>query len=180
MVRQFQQLARRQLSTAMKQYLGPAANAPTPRKGWVAATREALGMSARDLGARLGIAPSNISRLEKREREGTITLDALRKAAAALDCEVVYAIVPRKARQAPDGSDNLLDAIILKHARDAAADDLKRVGKTMALEDQAIGRDSLDAQVEARAAQLAEDPRRVWHRGGKQQRIRPTRRAPRG
>src|SRR5262249_26953010 len=115
----------------MAQYLVPAASIPTPRDGWISAIREALGMSVRDMARRMAIAPSSASRIEQREREGAITLAALRKAAAALDCELVYAVVPRREFLDSSDTENLLDAMIMKHARDAAAEDLERVGKTM-------------------------------------------------
>lgn len=171
MKEQFQRLARRQLSKAMAEYLGPAKHARVPREGWVAAIREALGMSVRDLGKRMGLASSSVSRLEQREREGAITLAALRTAAAGLDCELVYALVPRTETLGRSGTDNLLDALIMKHARNAAAEDLERVGKTMALEDQAISPASLSTQVEERAALLAAEPRLLWPRIAKGRRV---------
>ena len=77
-------------------------------------------MTVRDLGRRLGIASSSVTRLEQREREGAITLAALRKAAAALDCELVYAVVPRSARLDHADTDNLLDAMIIELGREIA------------------------------------------------------------
>ena len=168
MQQQYQRLARRQLSKTMAEYVGPAQNARMPREGWVAAIREALGMSVRDLGRRMGIGPSSVTRLEQREREGAITLTALRKAAAGLDCDVVYAFVPRAESVGDTDSNDLLDAVIMKHARSAAREDVERVGKTMALEDQGISPASLSAQIDERAARLAADPRLLW-------RVRPER-----
>jgi len=71
-----------------------------PRGGWIAATREALGMSQVDLARRLGVMPSTVLKLEKNERAGTIQLDTLRRAAAALECEVVVLVVPKQPLQA--------------------------------------------------------------------------------
>ena len=76
----------------------------TPRGGWIAATRDALGMSQSDLARRLGVLPSSVVKLENSERAGTVQVDTLRRAAAAMDCELVVLVVPRQPLQsAVDG-----------------------------------------------------------------------------
>src|SRR5262249_20083568 len=67
-----------------------------PPNGWVKAIRESLGMTARQLAARMGIAPSRIPVIESAEASGATTLRTLRQAAAAMDCALVYAFVPIK------------------------------------------------------------------------------------
>ena len=57
-------------------------------------------MSQRDQARRMGIAHTSVSKMELRERDGTIPLDTLSKAADALGCDLVYALVPRTALQA--------------------------------------------------------------------------------
>lgn len=71
----------------------------TPRGGWIAATRDALGMSQSDLARRLGVLPSSVVKLENSERAGTVQVDTLRRAAAAMDCELVVLVVPRQPLQ---------------------------------------------------------------------------------
>jgi len=66
-----------------------------PRGGWVRALRQALGMSCPQLAARLSISRQGVIDLETREASGKITLAALGRAAEALDCDLVYAVVPR-------------------------------------------------------------------------------------
>jgi predicted DNA-binding mobile mystery protein A len=156
----FQRLARRQLSQALGRYVG-ASGTPRPRDGWIAALREALGMTVRQLAARLGVSPSSIVRLEQRERDDTISLGALRRAADALDCDLVYAVVPRHSTVS-EPTDNLLDALIEGRAREIAGAELSHIAHTMALEDQAVNAAELHAQVAERAAALAETPRRLW------------------
>ena len=64
--------------------------------GYVRAIREALQMSAWELGARMGgVSRQAVAAMEKSERAGTIRLETIRRAAAAMDCQLVYAIVPR-------------------------------------------------------------------------------------
>ncbi|MEO8620655.1 MAG: mobile mystery protein A [bacterium] len=156
----FQRLERRQLSTALAGYVG-VSRTPRPRDGWIAALREAFDMTVRQFAERLGVSPSNVVRMEQRERDDAITLGTLRRAADALDCDLVYAIVPRIARES-DASGQLLDGVIQARARDVAAAQLGRVAHTMALEDQAVSYADLRAQVAERAAALAETPRQLW------------------
>ena len=64
-------------------------NFKRPKKGWVREIRTALGMSMADLASRLGVIKQRIEGLEKNEVAGTVTLESLRKAAEAMDCEFV-------------------------------------------------------------------------------------------
>ena len=72
------------------------ARTQTPRGGWVRAIRDALGMSANQLGARVRVTRQTIENLERSEAQGKVTLDSLNKLAKALGCRVVYALVPEK------------------------------------------------------------------------------------
>ena len=65
-----------------------------PPSGWIKAIREALGMTAEQLARRMGVVQSRVSTLEKAERTGTPSLKTLREAAEAMNCTLVYAIVP--------------------------------------------------------------------------------------
>ncbi|MDB4915467.1 MAG: hypothetical protein JWM95_3111 [Gemmatimonadetes bacterium] len=160
MPQDFRHLARRQLSEAIARYPAYAVG-EAPRDGWVAAIRNALEMTVRQLAARLEVTPSNVVRMEQRERDETISLAALRRAANALDADLVYALIPRRTARST-ANDNLLDALIEARAREVAAAELKRIGHTMALEDQAVGPADMEAQIKARAAMLAQSPRRLW------------------
>ncbi|MDP2241503.1 MAG: mobile mystery protein A [Burkholderiales bacterium] len=72
------------------------ANDVPPRGGWLRAIRKALGMSAAQLAGRLGVAQQAIVNFERNEAAGKITLQSLQRVAQALDCRVVYAVVPNK------------------------------------------------------------------------------------
>lgn len=67
-----------------------------PAKGWLRAVREALGMSGRQFARRLGVSAPCITALEKKELSGSVTIKTMRRAAEALDCVFVYALVPRE------------------------------------------------------------------------------------
>ena len=70
-----------------------------PGGGWVRAIREALGMSAAELGTRMGIVETSVLRLEQNEHADRVRVDTLRRAAQALECDLVYALVPRRPLQ---------------------------------------------------------------------------------
>ena len=98
-----------------------------PTSGWVKAIRSALGMSLQQLASKLSITKQSTMEMEKREKEGSITIRSLRQAAHALDMELVYGFVPR------DGS---LDALIERKSRELAMKIVLRTSNTMKLEDQ--------------------------------------------
>ncbi len=86
-------LMRRDMDVIIKQWRN-LKTFPTPR-GWIYALRMALGMTAADLAKRMKQSPISIVSLEASEARGTIQLSTLRKAAKAMNCTVVYAVVPR-------------------------------------------------------------------------------------
>ena len=65
-----------------------------PPKGWIKAIREALGVTGVQFAKRLLVRPQSVDALEKSEANDSIKLEALRRAAEALDCTLVYALVP--------------------------------------------------------------------------------------
>ena len=67
-----------------------------PPAGWLRAIREALGLPSAALAARLGITASGVRKLEQAEATDAITLGTLRRVAEALDCDLQYALVPRR------------------------------------------------------------------------------------
>lgn len=125
-------LARKQL----EKRLAPlrATKPALPPRGWLRAIREALGMTTRQLAARMKVAPSRISTIEKAEVSGTTTIKTLREAAAALDCTFVYAFVPNQP----------LEEILRDRAARKAALDVARLDHTMRLENQALLKSDLD------------------------------------
>jgi len=72
-----------------------AGDFPRPERGWIHAMREALGVSTGELGRRLGTSRQLPLQFEKAEADDSITLKSLRRVGEALECELVYALVPR-------------------------------------------------------------------------------------
>jgi predicted DNA-binding mobile mystery protein A len=119
-----------------------------PSRGWIRAIREALGITTTQLAKRLGIAQPSVIGLEKAEASKAITLETLERAARALDCMLVYALVPRKP----------LEAMVQERAREAASERLRAISHSMTLEDQRVGEDDERMQLERLAQKLIDGP----------------------
>jgi predicted DNA-binding mobile mystery protein A len=126
---EFRRLRLAQLHRALTPFLA-AKESPRPQRGWIRAIREATGITVRDLAKRLRKAPSVAAHLEGSEAEYRITLGSLREAADALGCQLVYALVPKS------GS---IHELAEERARTKAAENVRAVEHSMALEDQAVG-----------------------------------------
>lgn len=68
---------------------------PVPVGGWLRAIRMATGMPASYPAKKLGLTQQGFDALEKSEAAGAITLKSLKRAADAMECDVVYALIPR-------------------------------------------------------------------------------------
>lgn len=117
-----------------------------PPRGWIKAIREALGMTSKQLGKRLGVSQPRVVAIEKAEVSGAITLDSLERAARALDCRLVYALVPGKP----------LQTLVEDRASALAKRRVTSTAHSMALESQAVDAADGQAQVSKLARQLAE------------------------
>jgi len=139
---EFKNLRLKQLDRALEPYRA-AREVPRPSRGWIRTIRQALGVSSGELARRLGTSRQHPLQLEKGEAEDRITLKSLRAVANALDCDLVYAMVPRA------GS---MQELIEKRARAEAKNRVLGVEHSMALENQAVGR--IDEAVEAETRRL--------------------------
>jgi predicted DNA-binding mobile mystery protein A len=119
-------LARRHLDQRF-QAMNALEQLARPQKGWVRAIREALGLTLEQLGQRMGVTKQRITQLERQEIRGSFSLNTLERAAQAMGCRLVYALVP----------ENSLQTMIEQQARRKADEILKQTGHTMGLEDQA-------------------------------------------
>jgi predicted DNA-binding mobile mystery protein A len=100
---------------------------PRPTSGWISSVREALGITLDQIGKHIGSSRQAVQQLERAEARDRITLGALRRAAEAMGCELVYALVPKSGTFAE---------LAERPVRDRAARDVKSVMHTMMLEDQ--------------------------------------------
>ncbi|MGO9939159.1 MAG: mobile mystery protein A [Terracidiphilus sp.] len=138
----FRNLRLKQLDRVLKPFR-TAREVPRPSKGWIRGIRQALGVSSGELARRLGTSRQLPLQLEKGEAEDRITLKSLRAVANALDCDLVYALVPR-ARS--------MQELIENQARAEAKNRVLGVEHSMALEDQAVGK--IDEAVEAETQRI--------------------------
>ena len=142
-----------QLNTRLKGISSLKDN-PIPPTGWIKAIRSAIGMSLLQLGNRLQITKQSVQEIETREKEGNITIKALREAAQALDMQLVYGFVPK------DGS---LEAMIDRKAKDLAKKIVLRTSNSMILEDQGNSEDRLQKAIDERAYELKREmPKILW------------------
>ena len=100
-----------------------------PLKGWLRAIREGLGMTGVQMARRLHARQPRIIEMEKGELAGALTLKTLERAAEALNCSLVYALVPKA------GS---LAMTIREQAKLAARKRRKHAAYSMQLEDQGL------------------------------------------
>ena len=123
-----------------------------PSGGWIRAVRISLGMSVRQMAERMGITQQSAARLEKNEADDVIKLKSLRKAAEALDCRLVYALVPNEGD---------LAGTVHKQALKKAGDIVDPVDHSMVLEGQDVG--NRQEKILQIADELARNPGpRLW------------------
>ena len=145
---QIQQLNSKMLAFISLQKITP------PPTGWVKAIRSAIGMSMLQLGNRLSITKQSVQDIERREKDGSITIKALKETAKALDMQLIYGFVPN------DGS---LEALIERKAKELATQIVLRTSNTMKLEDQENSKQRIEKAIQERAAIIKNEmPKTLW------------------
>jgi predicted DNA-binding mobile mystery protein A len=136
--------------------LRPLAKAARPSRGWIRAVREALGMTTAQLAKRMDVRQPRIVELEKAEASGNITMRSLERAAEALGCQVVYALVPHKP----------LTTTLEERALQVAERQLSSVEQTMRLEGQDVDdQEQRKLTLKRLADDLLRRPARLWDEG---------------
>ena len=124
-----------------------------PKVGWIKTIRETLGMNTRQLGERCNVTSERIIRIEIDEVDGKTTLATLEKVAKAMNCRLVYGLVP---------NDEFIESIE-KTASNKAESQLKRISHTMSLEDQRVSDSALKEQVEMLKEELIRgNIKKIW------------------
>ena len=119
-------------------------------KGWIHQMREALGLTLAKLADLCDLATPTIAQAERREAEGKLTVETLRKTAEAMNCEFIYMFAPK--------SD--MHEFIHKKAYQKAQRILTRADFHMSLENQKVQSD-----LEGRILKLQKkliDEGKVW------------------
>ena len=133
---QFKELEINQLDNKLRAWK-PLAASTRPPSGWLRAIRTAMDIPAAYVAKRAQISRPRVLQIEKAEQSEAITLRTLRQLAHAMDCELVYAVVPRKPLR-----QRLEDQI-----RNVAQSMHARVQHTMSLEDQSLQSKDLKDQL---------------------------------
>jgi len=143
-----------QLDKKIKMFKSVQQSLITPSQGWIYAIRKALNMSLKQLAKKLNVSSQNINQLETREKNGTITLNKLREASAAMDMKLVYAIIPQE---------ESLEKIIEKRANKIAKEIVLRTSHSMSLEDQENLPERIENAIKEKAEQIKNElPRYLW------------------
>ena len=134
---------RKQLDERLRAWR-PISLIPRPRHGWLKAVRESLGISSTQLAKILSTDSTGILKMEKREIEQKVTLEMLDRAAKAMGCKLVYALVPDKS----------LEQIVDQKAHEAASKLLRSVSNSMKLEKQELTAEANSAQLKELTQEL--------------------------
>jgi predicted DNA-binding mobile mystery protein A len=152
MADKFKQLMLTQVQESLDNF-SELAKKSIPRKGWIRTVREALSMSSYALAKRMGCARENITQIEKREAKGTITLQALEQAAQALNCKLVYCLVPLEP----------LDQQLHNQARLVAQHQMRAINQSMELEQQGLSKKQLQQQEDELVEELLQGSlKKLW------------------
>lgn len=146
-------LALEQLHATLSRF-EPLKETPPPRKGWIRAIRDALGMTGEQLARRLNTNRQRIARIEQDEKTGGLTLRTLRRVADALDCVFVYGFVPRAG----------LEQTVRNQAELAAKKRLARSNQTMKLEMQELSDAEKEKMLQDLVAEIINTmPKSLWN-----------------
>ncbi|HLD99446.1 MAG TPA: mobile mystery protein A [Bdellovibrionota bacterium] len=115
------------------------------RPGWIRYIRGSLNMTLKQLAKRTGLSLSSIAQAERNEAAGTASIATLKKMANAMECEFVYAFVPKID----------IDELMKQAARAKAKRTLASADVHMTLEDQRVEQ-SMEERVELLASKLLE------------------------
>jgi predicted DNA-binding mobile mystery protein A len=117
-----------------------------PAGGWIKTIRESMFMSTHQFAKRLGVAQQRISALERAEQNGVIKIKSLEQAANALNCRLVYFLLPEEP----------LETILENRAKLVAKKRIEESSHSMDLEAQSISQEEKDRQINQLARDLLE------------------------
>ena len=147
-------LIRKQLDASLLRFR-PLLEITVPSKGWIRAIRDALGMTAKQLALRLGVAQQAVARIENEELAGAITIKTMRRIAEGLDCVFVYGFAPRSS----------LEETVMRQAKKIANQRLLRASQTMNLENQALSREENEIMLSNLVEEIVNTmPSNLWNK----------------
>jgi predicted DNA-binding mobile mystery protein A len=122
-----------------------------PIYGWIKTIRNAVGLTSKQFAQRLGIAQSRVSAIERGEIEDSLTLKTLHEAANALNCRLVYFLVPEKT----------LEETVQEQAIKFVKSETQGVVHSMKLENQSV--EDFDEFIKTQVEEvLAKRANKIW------------------
>lgn len=122
------------------------ANVVRPPEGWLCTARKALRMSGAQLSRRLGVSRAQVSKTEKNELTGAVTLKTMQNMAEAMGYRFVYAIVPEQS----------VGSLINQQANTKAQSLVKKANEQMALEGQMLSPQQIQYEIARLKKELLE------------------------
>jgi len=145
-------LAREQLDETMKRFKS-LKTAPIPKKGWIRAIRDTLGMTGKQLAKRMNVNQQRVARIEQDEKLGKVTLNTMCSAAQAMDCVFVYCVVPI----------NSLEQTVRNQAESVAKKRMNRSNQMMRLEKQELNEKEKEKALESLIDDITNEmPKSLW------------------
>jgi len=125
-----------------------------PDNGWVNAIRVSIKMSLRQLGERLHITPQGVRDLEKREKDGAITINTLKEVGRVLDMDLVYGFISRH---------NSLEDMIEERAREIAEEVVLKTRQTMQLDNTRKSDNDINKAIQQKTYEISSKmPSNLW------------------
>ena len=93
MLKVLRERARLELERQMRPYRRARQNARPP-EGWLRAMRLAVGLPVERVAQTMGVTPKMVFQTERSEQKKRISMAQLERMARALECDVVYGLVP--------------------------------------------------------------------------------------
>jgi len=152
MSRENRAFARKQLDQKLSKFVDIKQSQP-PMRGWIRAIRDAIGMTGEQLANRISVKKQRVVALEQGEVSGTVTINSMKKAAEAMDCVFVYALVPRDS----------LEATVEQQARKYAEKVYAPIQHSMQLEQQGLTADESGQGMKENADKFVrETAKEIW------------------
>ncbi len=125
-----------------------------PKESWITIVRKALGMSGAQLARRLNVTRGHISKTEKAELSGSVTIKTMDNMARGMNCRFVYAIVPEKS----------VEDILKERAEARAKNMVEKAALQGAMENQGLSKDQMIKEIERLKNELLREmPSDFWN-----------------
>jgi predicted DNA-binding mobile mystery protein A len=148
-----QKLYFQQISSRLEDLRNTKLIAVAPSNGWIKSIRTALEIPLSEMARRLGVNSTTVLAAERNEVANTITLAQLKRMADVLDCDLVYALIPRKS----------LSEIVNEEATKVATQEMATVAHSMALENQEPSHEFIVKKIRERKEELiAGSWKKIW------------------